>query len=170
MFVDLVKDRYSCRKFSNRKVEECKIQKILEIGNLAPTAKNQQPHRIYIIESEESLQKLDTLTHCRYGANTVLLFTYNADEDWKNPLEDGVHSGIEDVSIVATHIMLAGKEVGLDSCWCNYFSNSKLEEIFNLPKNERSVLFMPIGYADENIKPAPGHTNKKELKELIKRI
>lgn len=170
MFKDLAKERYSCRKFKDAKIEDDKLQRILEIANLAPTAKNIQPHRIYILESEEGLKKLDTLTHCRYGASTVLLFTYNIDEDWKNPLEEGIHSGIEDVSIVATHIMFAAKEEGLDTCWCNYFANSKLEELFNLPKNERSVLIMPIGYADENTKAAPGHINKKKLDELVTRL
>lgn len=170
MFEELVKNRYSCRSFKDIKVEEDKLQKILEVGNLAPTAKNSQPHRIYILESEEALNKLDSLTHCRYGAKTVLLFTYNEDEEWKNPFQENIHSGVEDVSIVATHIMLEAKELGLDTCWINYFNNTKLEDLFNLPKNEKSVLLMPIGYANERAVVAPSHTNKKDLKDLIKRI
>ena len=169
-FMDLLKKRYSVRKFSDRQVEKEKLDAILEAGNLAPTAKNIQPHRIYVLQSEETLAKLDTLTHCRYGTKTVLLFTYNRDEDWKNPLEEGVHSGIEDVSIVATHIMLAAAEHGLDTCWCNYFANSKLEELFELPENEKSVLIMPVGYADESAKPAPGHEQKKALTDVVKYI
>lgn len=167
-FIDLAKKRYSVRKFSDKPVESEKLDTILEAGNLAPTAKNLQPQRIYVLQSEEALAKLDILTHCRYGAKTVLIFTYNSDEDWKNPLEEGIHSGIEDVSIVATHIMLAATEQGLDTCWCNYFANSKLEELFELPENEKSVLIMPIGYADENVKPAPGHEQKKELSDVVK--
>lgn len=167
-FMELLKNRYSVRKFSDRQMEKEKLDAILEAGNLAPTAKNIQPHRIYVLQSEDALTKLDTLTHCRYGAKTVLLFTYNSDEDWKNPLEEGVHSGVEDVSIVATHIMLAAAEQGLDTCWCNYFANSKLEEIFELPADEKSVLIMPIGYADESAKPAPGHAQKKALPEVVK--
>ena len=73
-------------------------------------------------------RKLSTLTHCGYGAKTVLIFTYNQEEDWKNPLEKGVRSGIEDVSIVATYIMLQAIELGVYSTWCNYFSNTELEK------------------------------------------
>ena len=167
-FKELIKSRYSVRKFSDRPIEQDKLNRILEAGNLAPTAKNLQPHRIYILQSEDALRKLDTLTHCRYGANTVLLFTYNSDEEWKNPLEDGVHSGVEDVSIVATHMMLAAKEEGLDTCWCNYFANSQLEELFHLPPNEKSVLIMPIGYAEASAKPAPLHTQKKDISSIVK--
>ncbi len=33
------------------------------------------------------------------------VIAYDADEDWKNPLEEGIHAGQQDASIVATHIM-----------------------------------------------------------------
>lgn len=166
-FMELARIRFAVRKFSDKAVEEEKLAHILEVGNLAPTAKNNQPQRIYVLKSEESLKKLAELTHCGYGAGLVLLFTYNDDEDWKNPQETGVHSGIEDVSIVATHIMLAAAEVGLATCWCTYFSNSRLEETFNLPKNERSVLIMPVGYAADNVKPTTLHTKRKALGDIV---
>lgn len=167
-FMELAKERYSVRNYSDRPVEQEKLEQVLEAGRLAPTAKNQQPQRIYVLQSAEALAKLGKLTHCAYGAKTVLLFTYNQDEDWKNPLEEGVHSGIEDVSIVATHIMLQAIELGLSTTWCNYFANSQLEKEFHLPENERSVLIMPIGYKAETAKPAPSHTESKEMTELVK--
>ena len=167
-FMELAKKRYSVRKFSEKPVSKEDLNKILEAGNIAPTAKNQQPQRIYVLQSEEAFQKLDGLTHCRYGAGTVLLFTYNVDEDWKNPLEEGVHSGVEDVSIVATHVMLRAAELGLDTCWCNYFANSKLEETFGLPGNEKAVLIMPVGYAAEDAKPTPLHETYKDLAATVK--
>ena len=165
---EIIKGRHAVRKFKDKQVEQDKLQRILEAGNAAPTAKNLQPHRIYVLQSEEALEKLDTLTHCRYGAKTVLLFTFNKDEDWKNPLEEGVHSGIEDVSIVATHIMLAAYEEGLGSCWCNYFANKKLEETFNIPSNEQSVLILPIGYEADDSVVAPTHNTKKNLDEIVR--
>lgn len=170
MFLELAKERYSCRKFSEKRIEKDKLEKVIESIMISPTAKNMQPIRVYVLESEESLAKLDELTHCRYGAKTVLLFCYDEKEEWKNPLEEGVHSGVEDVSIAATHAMLMAKEVGLDTCWCNYFANSKLEEAFSLPNNEHSVLIMPIGYADPSSKPAPLHQNKRPVEEVIKKI
>ncbi|MBR5697717.1 MAG: nitroreductase family protein [Prevotella sp.] len=167
-FIELVKTRFSVRKFTDKAVEKEKLEIILATGNAAPTAKNLQPQRIYVLKSEDALTKLDSLTHCRYGAGTVLLFTYNTDEDWKNPLEEGVHSGIEDVSIVATHIMLQAAELGLGSCWCNYFANSALEKLFGLPENEKSVLVMPVGYADQAAKPSPMHSDKRPIEDIIR--
>ena len=64
--------------------------------------------------------------------------------------------------------MFAATEIGLSTCWCNYFSNSKLEKNFNLPKNEKSVLIMPIGYAVDNFKPSSMHTTRKSLSDIVK--
>lgn len=169
-FTELAQARYSVRKFSDKAVEPEVLKRILEAGLLAPTAKNNQPQRIYVLQSKEALDKLDSLTHCRYGAGTVLLFTYNTDEDWKNPLEEGVHSGVEDVSITATYIMLRAIELGVYTTWCNYFANSKLEQAFDLPENEKAVLIMPIGYPAEGIAPAPAHTESKKLEEIVRHI
>lgn len=167
-FIELAKNRYSVRKFSNRPIEKEKLDTILAVGNLAPTAKNMQPQRIYVLQSDGAIAELDSLTPCRYGANTVLLFTYNVDEEWQNPFENNIRSGVQDVSIVATHIMLAAKEQGLDTCWCDYFPNSKLEDAFYLPKNEKAVLLMPIGYADESAKPSQFHNSKKDIDQIVK--
>ena len=169
-FEQLIKERFSCRKFNDKKIDEETLNKILEAGRIAPTAMNLQPFMIYVLESDDAIKKLDTITHCRYGAKTILLFTYNTDKVWKNQLENNINSGVEDVSIVATHIMLAAKNYGIDSCWCNYFSNSKLEELFDIPQNEKSVLIMPLGYANQNATISPMHNKKKELKDIIKRI
>lgn len=166
-FMDHAKNRYSVRKFSDRQLEKEKLDQILEAAMAAPTAKNNQPQRIYVLQSKEAMEKLDTLTHCRYGAGTVLLFTYNQDEDWKNPLEEGIHSGVEDVSIAASYVMLQAIELGVYTTWCNYFANSELEKIFQIPENEKAVLIMPIGYKDEEIMPSSSHEQSKELGDIV---
>lgn len=170
-FLELAKSRYSVRKFSDKPIEKEKMNKILEAGNVAPTGCNNQPQRIYIIKSEDTLAKLNELSKCIFGAKTVLLFTYNMDEDWQNPFEGGVRSGVQDVSIVATHIMLEAWELGIGTCWVNYFENSKLEKELCLPKNERAVLLMPVGYPAEDAAPLEKmHSVYKEISETVKEI
>ena len=115
-FRELADRRFSVRKFSARPVEREKLEAVLAAALAAPTAKNLQPQRIYVLQGADALAKLDALTHCRYGAGTVLLFAYDTGEDWKNPLEEGVHSGVEDASIAATHAMLQAAELGLGTC------------------------------------------------------
>lgn len=167
-FFDLIKERYSVREYKDTPVEEEKLKCILEAGNSAPTGKNIQPQRIYVIKSKEGLEKIDSLTSCRFGAPVVLLFTYNEEEEWHNPLQDGIHAGVEDVSIVATHIMLAAHNIGLGTCWINYFPNKALEAAFSLPENEKSVLLLDLGYPSDDSVPSPIHSEKKSLSETVK--
>lgn len=170
-FLELAKSRYSVRKFDDREIEQEKLDRIFEAGNVAPTGCNYQPQRIYVVKSEEKLAKLNELSRCIFGAKTVLVFTYNSDEEWKNPLENGVHSGVQDVSIVASHIMLAAWELGIGTCWVNYFANSKLEKELALPENEKAVLLMPMGYPSADSVPLEKmHSVYKNIGETVKYI
>ena len=167
--MELAKSRFSVRKFDDRPIEKEKLALILEAGNVALTGCNYQPQRIYVIENAEKLAILNEQSKCIFGAKTVLLFAYNADEDWKNPLERGVHSGVQDVSIVATHVMLEAWELGIGTCWVNYFANSKLERALGLPENERAVLLMPIGYPAADAEPlAKMHCVYKNIDETVR--
>lgn len=76
-FIELVKNRYSCKNFSGKKVEKEKLDIILEAGRLAPTAKNNQIQRIYVARSKDALIKIDELTPCRYKAPLVLLVAFD---------------------------------------------------------------------------------------------
>ena len=67
-FSTLCHERFSARKYIDKKVEEEKIAAILEAGRVAPTAKNNQPQRIYLLKSDEALQKIRGITPCTFGA------------------------------------------------------------------------------------------------------
>lgn len=167
-FLTLAEKRFSVRQYADQPVEQEKLDAILKAASLAPTAANKQPHRIYVLQSPEALAKVDSLTRCRYGAPVVLLFTYDTSEDWKNQQEEGVHSGIEDVSIVATHCMMEATELGLGSVWVNVFPNSQMEKTFGIPQREKSVLIMPIGYKAEGAEPSPMHNSRKPISDIVK--
>lgn len=167
-FSELAKERYSVRKYSDRPIEKEVLDQILEAGNVAPTAKNLQPQRIYVLQSEEAVAKVAALSRCTFGAKTILVFAYDTEEEWQNPLEAGIRSGVEDVSIVATHIMMEAWDLGVGTCWCNYFPNSELEKSLGLPANEKIVLFMPIGYPAQDSEPSANHAKCKEIGETVK--
>lgn len=169
-FMDLAKERYSVRKFLDTEVSQDLLDKVIEAGMVAPTAKNLQPQRVYVIRSKEGLAKIDAMTPCRYGAPIVFLFAYNTDEEWKNPKEAGIVSGQQDVSIVATHMMLEAKDLGLDTLWIDFFPNSEAEKSFNLPSNEKAVLLMALGHASPDAEPSVNHTKKRPVSDLIKYI
>ena len=167
-FTELARARCSVRKFDAKPIEEEKLRAILEAGNLAPTAKNLQPQRIYVVRSEENLKKIKGLTRCHFGAPVVLIFSYDREEEWKNPLEEGVHSGPQDVSIAATHVMLKAAEEGVGSVWVNLFSPAETKRVMGLPENETPLLLMPLGYPAPDASPDPRHTVRKPLGQTVR--
>lgn len=169
-FEEMTKARYSVKKYSDKPVEKEKLQKILRVAGIAPTAKNAQCIRIYVLKSDEALTKVRELTPCTYGAPVVLMFAYEESEAYTYPDEPEMNSGAEDCAIVATHVMFEAVEQGLGTCWVNRFTPSKAKETFALPESQHVVLLMDLGYAAEGNKPLPNHENRKPLDEIVREL
>ena len=165
-FKELIKKRYSCKKYDGNQINSEQLQAILEAGRLAPTAKNLQEQHIYVMQSEEALGIIDEVTPCRYGAPTVLVVAFDAEDVYVYPGEQR-DSGIEDASIVATHMLLAAKDAGVDSCWINRFNPAELKEKLGLPENEEILMLMDLGYAAEGAGPLANHNKRKSLDETV---
>ena len=165
-FKEVVKNRYSCKKYSDAKVEAEKLEAILAAGRLAPTAKNLQEQHIYVLQSEEMLAKVDALTPCRYNAPVVLVVAFDKNNVFTYP-GDKRDSGVEDATIVATHMILAAADEGVDSCWVNFFDPEKAAEALGLPENEEVLMLMDLGYAAEGAGPLANHDSRKPLSETV---
>ena len=165
-FKEVVKNRYSCKKYSARKLEAAKLEAILEAGRLAPTAKNLQEQHVYVVQSEEVLAKIDGVTPCRYGAPVVLVVAFDKNNVFTYP-GGKRDSGVEDATIVATHMILAAADEGVDSCWINFFDPDKMAEAIDLPENEEILMLLNLGYAAEGAGPLPNHSSRKPLAETV---
>lgn len=166
-YAQLIRERYSCKKFAPRQVEKEVLDGILEAGRLAPTAKNSQIQRISVLRSPEALERFDSVCPCRYGAPTVLLVAYDREGAFVYP-GGKYDSGAEDAAIVATHMMLAAKDAGVDSCWLNFLDPDKTAEAFGLPEGETVVMALDLGYAADGVRPLPNHTSRKDLSETVR--
>ena len=153
-------------KFDSRQIEKEQLNTILEAGRLAPTAKNLQEQRVYVVQSAEGLAKIDTLTPCRYGAPTVIIMAFDKNNVFTYPGQK-YDSGIEDATIVATHMLLAAKSAGVESCWVNFFDPDKAAEAFQLPENEEILMFLCLGFAAEGSGPLANHSSRKPLEETV---
>ena len=165
-FKEVVKNRYSCKKYSDQKVEAEKLEAVLAAGRLAPTAKNLQEQHIYVLQSDDALAKVDDVTPCRYGASTVLAVAFDKNNVFTYPGGKRDY-GIEDATIVATHMILAAADEGIDSCWINNFDPEKLAEELGLPEQEEILMLMDLGYAAEGAGPLPNHGKRKPLAETV---
>lgn len=168
-FSKVVKERYSCKNFSDKKVSDEQLNVILEAGRVAPTAKNLQEQHIYVVRSAEALAKIDKVTPCRYNAPTVLVVAFDKNNVFTYPGEKR-DSGIEDATIVATHLTLAAANEGVDSCWINFFNPDELAKSLCLPENEEILMLLDLGFAAEGVGPLENHSKRKPLSETVSYI
>lgn len=166
-FLELARARYSVRKFAETPVEEEKLQAVLQAGACAPTAKNLQPQRIYVLQSEAAVARIRGITRCAFNAPVVLLICGDVNEGWVNPFNNR-NSTEMDCSIVTTHMMLAARELGLGSTWVCWFDTEGAKKLFGLPQDQEVYALLPLGYPAEDAHPSSMHGSRKPLEETVK--
>ena len=144
--LDVMKKRFSVRKYKEQQVEPEKLAKILEAAHVAPTATNAQPVRLIVVQSEEGRAKLDKAARL-YGAPTVIIVCADHDKAWVRKYDQMQTTDI-DASILTDHMMLEATEQGLGSLWVCWFNPKIVREEFELPDNLEPINLLALGYAD----------------------
>lgn len=169
-FLELAKTRYSVRSFNAQPIEDEKLNLILEAGHVAPTARNNQPQKIYIAKSEDARKKLASVCPCTFDAPVILVVCYDRTRESKSTLMPGYGFGETDASIVCTHMMLEAAELGIGSCWVGYFNTNDVAGALELPQNLTVSALLPIGYPAENAAPISLHTQYRDFADTIEEI
>ena len=170
-FLTFARKRWSVRAYSQKPVEEEKIQKILQAAMIAPTAVNYQPQKIYVIKSDEALGKIRRITKSTYSAPVVFLICADTSRSWHSPFVDGYDSGEMDASIVCTHMMLEAEDLGLGSVWVLLFDPKAITQAFDLPENIKPICLLPVGYPSDNAVPyAPWHDAYRPIKDFTQEL
>lgn len=162
-FLELVKNRYSCRAYNPESVEREKQEYIMECVRFAPSAVNRQPWRFRIVSKEED--KARQQCYSRDWFKTAPMYVIASilhDEEWVR--SDGKHHGDIDIAIAVEHLCLAATEQGLATCWVCNFDALLCKQIFGLPANEEPAVVIPLGYAADEIKPK----NRKTIEEILR--
>ena len=165
-FLTLAQERYSVRQFDPRPVAQQDIDRILRAGQLAPTACNNQPQHIFVIQSPEALAKMRLCTKCHFNAPLGMLVCWDTLLSWKRKY-DVQDSGWVDASIVTTHMMLAAHEAGVGSTWVMYFDPEAMRAQFDLPENLIPAALLVMGYPARDAQVNPLHYQTKELNDMV---
>lgn len=165
-FVKLSKSRYSCRRITDKPVEQEKLDRILAAALAAPTAKNLQPYKLWLFKSEEAIEKLKQTTNYTFGAPIMIAVGVKPSEAFTRPF-DGKNFADVDGSIIATHIMLAVEAEGLATTWVGYFDAPKLKELFPQMAEYEMIAIFPIGYAHEKAVPSNRHAERRSVEEAV---
>ena len=163
-FSQVVRDRFSVRKYTIEVIDPGKLNAVLEAWRLAPTAKNIQPIKIYVVKSEEWLAKIDKASPCRYWAPTVLLVCGDKEAAFER---NGYSTYEVDASIVATHMMLEATNQWFGNIWIDLFDRDIVREEFDIPENLQPVCLLPMGYKAEDCPMNPMHNQRKNLSEIV---
>lgn len=159
--LEVIKARRACRSFSNREVEQEKINEIVEAGLLAPSGMNRQTPIIIVIKDKKTRDDLMEINRSImgrdndpfYGAPVVLLVAAH-----KEGLS--VHDGAATIE----NMLLEATNQGLCSCWIHRAKEELeleagkrlLSSITGFPLDDYiGIGHVIIGYPIEGYKPNP---------------
>lgn len=164
-FSELVKQRYSVRKFDPRPIGREQMNAILEAGRLAPTGVNYQPQRILVVQGED-LQNMQGCTPCMFGQSAVLVVCYDKTVSWKS--RSGRDIGEVDATIVLTQMMYQAEELGIGSLIVGMYKEALLRERFHIPETFEIVSLLMLGYPAPDCEPHPQlHFARKPLEQTV---
>ncbi len=168
--LDITMRRRSIRAFADRPLEEEKLQRILEIVSLAPSAGNLQAHEIYVVtdrRQKQALAKASLGQEFVAAAPVVLVFCACPERSAGRYGERGRNLySLQDATIACTYAMLAVTDLGLATVWVGAFGDNAVSCAIGLKADIRPVALLPIGYAAEH----PTATSRRSLSDLVHRL
>lgn len=150
--------RRSVRKYKAEQVSDAELDKVLEAGLYAPTAKNNQKPVMVAVRDKETRDLLSKTNAAImgvesdpfYGAPCVIVVL--ADPAFPTWIDDG--------SLVMGNLLNAAHALDLGSCWINrareFYDTAEGKELlkkWGIPETYRGIGNVILGYADED--PAP---------------
>ena len=167
-FSELAQARCSVRRYSDRPVEEEKLELILEAACSAPTAANKQPFRLFVVQDEASIKGVAEAAggYMRDWLSPVPIIIVACgipEETWVR--QDGFSAMETDVAIVMAHVILQAADLGLGTCWIADFQPDLVREALRLGDNMVPLALTPVGYPAHK----PPLKRRRQLSELVTR-
>ena len=148
-FESVIKSRESIRDYSDKKVEDEKINFILECARLAPSWANKQCWHFIVIKQKKTINDLSKTSPINHWLKKAPIIIVACADPKQSGFRNDMHYFIVDVSIALEHIVLAATDKGLGTCWIGGFNEKKVIEILGIPKDIKVVAMTPLGYPAE---------------------
>lgn len=172
---DVLENRRSIRKYKNEKVDRALIEQCIESAILAPSWKNSQTARYYVVDNEELLDTFKKECLPEFNANNVkdapvLVVTtfvkdragFNRDSSETN--ECGQGWGYYDLGIHNMNFVLKATELGLGILIMGIRNADKIRSMLSIDDHEIVVAVLGVGYADI----APEMPKRKCVEDITK--
>ena len=161
-FLNLVKERYSVRKYLNKPVQHEKIERCIEAARLAPSTCNSQPWRFIIVDDTELKEAIVRETYGKvlsfnsFSKEAPVLIVVISERKNLSAKIAGIMKkrdfSLIDIGIAAEHICLQAVEEGLGTCMLGWFDEGAIKKLLNIPRQKRIELIITLGYPDELVK------------------
>ena len=167
-FTELINSRESIRNYDpSRQVPEEVIRRILDAGRIAPSACNMQPWKFLLISSPEMLEKVrDCYDRSWFrDAPHVVVVVGIKDQAWVRSYD--MYRSVEtDAAIAMTHIILAGENEGVATCWIAHFDPAKLRKVLGITPGQEIIGMTPLGYPRPGFRKS-GNRKRKDYSEVV---
>ncbi len=155
--LDILRERRSIRRYKDRKIEDEKIERLMEAALRSPSSRGINPWRFVFVTDKPALEKLSKSKESGSGflkgasLGVVICAVERESDVW-----------VEDCSIAAIILQLAGQSLGLGSCWIqirkrmhssSLSSEDYVKQLLGLPGNFLVESIIAFGYADEDKEP-----------------
>ncbi|MDD2214193.1 MAG: nitroreductase family protein [Oscillospiraceae bacterium] len=151
--MDLVHNRRSIRRYLPREVEDWKLKALGEAFRLAPSARNGQHWKLYLVRNPELRAKLRQATTSQPDMLAQAPVIVVAAGLPAPEMACGQSTNTVDLAIACSFVMLEAEELGLGFCWMGSFYAEEVRQALNLPPEQRIVAIAPLGYAAEQPEP-----------------
>ena len=143
--IENILNRKSIRQYSDKKVEQEKIDTILKCAMAAPSGMNKQPWEILVVTDKEKLEKIAEIApNASYSKNSQLAIIVCGDKNISERFWE------QDCCAVTENILLAVEALELGAVWCMAYPFDErvagIRSLFNLPENIIPLNIIPIGY------------------------
>jgi nitroreductase len=164
-FYEVIKERRSVRRYKPDQIPDDILNRILETGRIAPSAKNIQPWHFIVVKNPEIKEMVaDACRNQRFMAEASVIICGCALEDIAWGRMGGYMSSFAvDLAIAMEHMILAAANEGLGTCWIGAFVEKDVKKILGIPDNVRVVALTPVGYPAE----VPKDRGRKLLKDIV---
>jgi nitroreductase len=184
MILDLLKGRYSARKFLDRPVSDEIIREMLEAARLAPSGGNEQAWAFGVVTDRTLIQKIASLSYYNEKWMTrapliVALCTRLtgsiATPDLRFPELAAAREevleciGMEEhqVKIPGTQMALVALEHGVQCTWVSHFRVKEVAKVLRLPARYLPTNLLVFGYPQGENPTESGRPRKRDLQDIV---
>ncbi len=148
--LEIMRSRRSVRRYTDEKISDEDLKKILSAALLAPSGHSKYPCEFIVVKNRELLEKM---SHCRKGVAKMLegaaaAIVVVADKDKSDTF-------VEDSCVAMMNMELLATSLGIGNCWIQVrnrdaeddsASENFLRGILNFPENFACQSILSLGF------------------------